>query len=330
MILGIGTGIPDRYRRRPVPHAQQRHIQDVSLPSARAPSRGRPARPRSTKLGGLARAMPMTFIAMAVASLAISGVPPFNGFVSKWMVYSGTRRDGRARHELVLDIPGGGAVRQRRSRWRRSSRCSTPGFLGQRRATFAQVKEAPLADDGADARSWPRSASCSACGRSSPSTRSSTRSSTEPSGPPLRARSSLVHGVLGSKRGDGTHHSRYHVGLLVFSIGKLSTRRVGHIFIGGTKPPESMDAMHVDGQRLLQHDQRDEGAQGRLRQRRAAGVRRLRDRRPDRRRVRSGPEVGAQWRALDLPGLGRHRSWRGRVRASEHAPEAARRLTQER
>jgi NADH:ubiquinone oxidoreductase subunit 5 (subunit L)/multisubunit Na+/H+ antiporter MnhA subunit len=41
------------------------------------------------KLGGLAGAMPGTFISMFVAAMAISGVPPFNGFVSKWMVYQG-------------------------------------------------------------------------------------------------------------------------------------------------------------------------------------------------------------------------------------------------
>jgi len=41
------------------------------------------------RLGGLARAMPATFIAGVVAALAISGVPPLNGFASKWMVYQG-------------------------------------------------------------------------------------------------------------------------------------------------------------------------------------------------------------------------------------------------
>ena len=41
------------------------------------------------RLGGLARAMPATFIAGAIAALAISGVPPLNGFASKWMVYQG-------------------------------------------------------------------------------------------------------------------------------------------------------------------------------------------------------------------------------------------------
>ena len=41
------------------------------------------------KLGGLARIMPVTYTSCLIASLSISGVPPFNGFVSKWMVYQG-------------------------------------------------------------------------------------------------------------------------------------------------------------------------------------------------------------------------------------------------
>ena len=41
------------------------------------------------KLGGLAKYMPVTFACFMVASLSISGIPPFNGFVSKWMIYQG-------------------------------------------------------------------------------------------------------------------------------------------------------------------------------------------------------------------------------------------------
>jgi NADH:ubiquinone oxidoreductase subunit 5 (subunit L)/multisubunit Na+/H+ antiporter MnhA subunit len=33
--------------------------------------------------------MPLTFASFLIAALAISGIPPFNGFVSKWMVYQG-------------------------------------------------------------------------------------------------------------------------------------------------------------------------------------------------------------------------------------------------
>ena len=40
-------------------------------------------------MGGLARRLPITFICGVISAAAISGVPPFNGFVSKWLVYQG-------------------------------------------------------------------------------------------------------------------------------------------------------------------------------------------------------------------------------------------------
>ena len=40
-------------------------------------------------LGGLSKAMPVTFFAALVFALSISGIPPFNGFASKWMIYQG-------------------------------------------------------------------------------------------------------------------------------------------------------------------------------------------------------------------------------------------------
>jgi formate hydrogenlyase subunit 3/multisubunit Na+/H+ antiporter MnhD subunit len=40
-------------------------------------------------LGGLSKAMPLTFICALVFALSISGIPPFNGFASKWMIYQG-------------------------------------------------------------------------------------------------------------------------------------------------------------------------------------------------------------------------------------------------
>ena len=39
------------------------------------------------ELGGLAKKMPVTFIACLIASLSISGMPPLNGFASKWFIY---------------------------------------------------------------------------------------------------------------------------------------------------------------------------------------------------------------------------------------------------
>lgn len=41
------------------------------------------------QLGGLGKFMPITFITVIIASLSISGIPPLNGFISKWMIYQG-------------------------------------------------------------------------------------------------------------------------------------------------------------------------------------------------------------------------------------------------
>jgi len=41
-------------------------------------------------LGGLAKYMPLTSISALIASLSVAGIPPFNGFVSKWLIYSST------------------------------------------------------------------------------------------------------------------------------------------------------------------------------------------------------------------------------------------------
>jgi NADH-quinone oxidoreductase subunit L len=46
------------------------------------------------KLGGLARKMPVTFVCFVVAAASISGVPPFNGFFSKELVYDGALESG--------------------------------------------------------------------------------------------------------------------------------------------------------------------------------------------------------------------------------------------
>jgi formate hydrogenlyase subunit 3/multisubunit Na+/H+ antiporter MnhD subunit len=40
-------------------------------------------------LGGLSKAMPFTFFATLIFAMSISGIPPFNGFASKWMIYQG-------------------------------------------------------------------------------------------------------------------------------------------------------------------------------------------------------------------------------------------------
>ena len=54
------------------------------------------------RLGGLAKYMPVTFACFLVASLSISGIPPFNGFVSKWMIYQGIIESGGTANGLWI------------------------------------------------------------------------------------------------------------------------------------------------------------------------------------------------------------------------------------
>ena len=46
------------------------------------------------KLGGLYRKMPITFISFSIAAVSISGVPPFNGFFSKELIYDAALKRG--------------------------------------------------------------------------------------------------------------------------------------------------------------------------------------------------------------------------------------------
>lgn len=47
------------------------------------------------KLGGLARKIPFTFTMMSIGILAASGIPPLNAFISKWMVYQSILESGK-------------------------------------------------------------------------------------------------------------------------------------------------------------------------------------------------------------------------------------------
>ena len=52
------------------------------------------------ELGGLGKTMKVTALAALFASLAISGVPPFNGFISKWLIYV----SGYYSHSYILAL----------------------------------------------------------------------------------------------------------------------------------------------------------------------------------------------------------------------------------
>ena len=88
MVLGIGTGNPVGIAGglfHMLNHAIYKSCLFLSGGSVEKTS----GTTNLEKLGGFAKIMPITFVTFLVASFAISGVPPFNGFASKWMVYQG-------------------------------------------------------------------------------------------------------------------------------------------------------------------------------------------------------------------------------------------------
>ncbi|MGM0568667.1 MAG: complex I subunit 5 family protein [Elusimicrobiota bacterium] len=51
---------------------------------------------RLDKLGGLFKSFPITFVSFTLMAMAISGLPPLNGFISKWLVYHGIVSSGNS------------------------------------------------------------------------------------------------------------------------------------------------------------------------------------------------------------------------------------------
>ena len=56
------------------------------------------------RLGGLGKKMSITFTACLIAALSISGIPPLNGFVSKWMIYQGIIKMGTQQAGGAADL----------------------------------------------------------------------------------------------------------------------------------------------------------------------------------------------------------------------------------
>jgi NADH:ubiquinone oxidoreductase subunit 5 (subunit L)/multisubunit Na+/H+ antiporter MnhA subunit len=93
MVLGIGTGNPVGIAGA-LFHMFNNTIYKSSLFLAGGEVERRAGTSDLSKLGGLVKAMPLVFVAFLIASLSISGVPPFNGFASKWMLYQGIIMSG--------------------------------------------------------------------------------------------------------------------------------------------------------------------------------------------------------------------------------------------
>jgi len=88
MVLGIATGTPVGIAGG-VFHMLNHAIYKCCLFLCGGAVEQAAGTPELDRLGGLGKKMPITFVTCLIAALSISGIPPFNGFVSKWMVYQG-------------------------------------------------------------------------------------------------------------------------------------------------------------------------------------------------------------------------------------------------
>ena len=88
------------------------------------------------QLGGLVARMPLSFLAMLVGIIGLAGLPPMNGFVSKWLVYRSLLSDGMAIVFLASVIGTLGTILSVYKLMHNS-------FLGQLRVEHEHVKEAP-------------------------------------------------------------------------------------------------------------------------------------------------------------------------------------------
>jgi formate hydrogenlyase subunit 3/multisubunit Na+/H+ antiporter MnhD subunit len=94
MVLGIGTGVPVGIAGG-LFHMINHAIYKCCLFLCGGAVEKRVGSTDLDKLGGLAKLMPITFVSCLIAAFSISGIPPLNGFFSKWMVYQGLIDLGR-------------------------------------------------------------------------------------------------------------------------------------------------------------------------------------------------------------------------------------------
>jgi formate hydrogenlyase subunit 3/multisubunit Na+/H+ antiporter MnhD subunit len=87
MVLGLGTGLPLGVAGA-LFHMFNHAIYKSCLFLCAGTVEARTGTTELARLGGLGKKMPLTFAAFLIAAFSISGLPPLNGFVSKWMIYS--------------------------------------------------------------------------------------------------------------------------------------------------------------------------------------------------------------------------------------------------
>ena len=135
MILGIGTAVPIG-----IVGGLFHMLNHALYKSGLFLSGGAVERQAGTtdlaKLGGLARNMPVTFACFFITAASISGVPPFNGFFSKELVYDGALSRGVIFYAAALL----GSVLTAAS----FLKLGHAAYFGRRDASLDRVKEAPV------------------------------------------------------------------------------------------------------------------------------------------------------------------------------------------
>jgi len=88
------------------------------------------------RLGGLVARMPLTFLAMLIGIIGLAGLPPMNGFVSKWMIYRALVSEGMPLLFVAAVISTLGTVLS-------VYKLLHNTFLGQLRLEHTEIREAP-------------------------------------------------------------------------------------------------------------------------------------------------------------------------------------------
>jgi NADH-quinone oxidoreductase subunit M len=88
------------------------------------------------QLGGLVTRMPLSFLTLLIGIIGLAGLPPMNGFVSKWLVYRSLLNEGMPLLFVATVIGTLGTILS-------VYKLIHNMFLGQLRVEHEQVREAP-------------------------------------------------------------------------------------------------------------------------------------------------------------------------------------------
>ncbi len=96
------------------------------------------------KLGGLSKKMPHTTVLFLIGAFSISGVPPFNGFASKWMIYQATYQRAVETNNIGFLLVTIIALITSTLTLASFVKVSQSVFFGQLPAEYENVKEVPF------------------------------------------------------------------------------------------------------------------------------------------------------------------------------------------